>query len=529
LSRNASFEPGGWLDSPARSDVPLLDLKFRPRMNLYTAADDKGIFIVDAEISYIHGEPLEAKDHDSQSLQIELSVDETQLHLKYSVPVNTSSNELDFPLQDLVPRFEPYRVTLKAKHQDGTRAYTAITELYHLPERTDGGSITKLDNLYGGLLVQDNTKDSSWSPLLPYSYYVSWDGWLKKSLSNVKDFKDQGYNIIHIVPNAGLTNEAFNFTELDMFLDKCDEIGLWVMYDMRWTYQNLSSVQYQVDRLKSRKSMLLWYTGDEPDGHGDPLNATKITYDLIKSLDPWHPVSLCLNCYNFYYEEYSSGADIILSDVYPIAVNTSWSEVYGTVCNTTYGCCGCDDCHGDMEDISNRLDVWTEYQSWIGGAKSFWGVPMAFGNESFWHRHPTAAEEVTMTMLNLNHNAKGIVMWDYPTSSELSNITSRLSRVLPSAQVAWFLLGAPTVPLRVTGHSKMDVSSWRVGNRALISILSLQASSWSSCVSIELPAGARAVKEVLWGSGEWKLDSGGLVKKGGHALETYILIVEFDT
>lgn len=517
------------MESPALSSVPLLDLKVRPRMNLYTPSDDRGSLIVDSEISYTHGEPWETKEHDSQSLHIEISIEETHLLLTHSIPVNTSSNELELPLYNLVPRFEPYRVTLKANRQDGSRAYTATTDLYHLPSRTDGGSITKLDSLYGGLLVQDYTKDSSqWSPLLPYSYYVSWDGWLKKSLSNVQSFKDQGYNIIHIVPNAGLANEAFNFTELNMFLDKCDEVGLWVMYDMRWTYQNLTSVQYQVDLLKTRKSMLLWYTGDEPDGQSDPLNATKIAYDLIKSIDPWHPVSLCLNCYNFYYEEYSSGADIILSDVYPIAVNTSWSTVYDTVCNTTYGCCGCDDCHGDMEDISNRLGIFAEYQSWVGSSpKTFWGVPMAFGNESYWTRYPTAAEEVTMTMLNLNHNAKGIVMWDYPTTSELSNITSELSRVLASDQVARFLLGAPTVPLQVMGHPKMDVSGWKVGGKMLISILALQTPSWSGAVSIMLPEGASAVTEVLWGSGGWKLGKGELVKEGGQALETDIIVVEF--
>lgn len=30
--------------------------------------------------------------------------------------------------------------------------------------------------------------------------------------------------------------------------------------------QNISSVTTQVNRIKDRKSMLLWYTGDEPDG-----------------------------------------------------------------------------------------------------------------------------------------------------------------------------------------------------------------------------------------------------------------------
>lgn len=115
-----------------------------------------------------------------------------------------------------------------------------------------------------------------------------------------------------------------------------------------------------------RKSLLLWYTGDEPDGQVDALNATKLTYDLIKSLDPYHPISLCLNCLNYYFEEYTSGADIIMSDPYPIAVNTSWSIQYDTACNTTYGCCGCDDCHGEFEDVSNRLDLYKSYQEWLG-------------------------------------------------------------------------------------------------------------------------------------------------------------------
>lgn len=511
--------------------MPLLDLRVRPRMSLYTPGDDQGSFIVDADISYIHGEPLEGSGggHGSQSLEVDILVDETQLKLKHTIKVNSTSNELDFALKSLAPRFQPYSVTLKATRSNGEQVYTATTEIYRLPDRTDGGSVTKVDSLYGGLLVQNKSSSSpTWNPLLPYSFYVSWDGWLEKSLDNVQKFKDQGYNIIHIVPNAGLANQAFNFTELNLFLDKCDEIGLWVMYDMRWTYQNLTSVKEQVDMLKTRRSMLLWYTGDEPDGQGDPLNATRITYDLIKSLDPWHPVSLCLNCYNFYFEEYSSGADIILSDVYPIAVNTSWSVVYDTACNTTYGCCGCDDCEGTLDDISIRLDLFAEYQSWIGSApKPLWGVPMAFGNESFWTRYPTADEEVTMTMLSVNHNAKGIVMWDYPTSTELAQVTSELSRVLASSEVAGFLLGAPVVALQEAGHGKMDVAGWRVGSKMLVSILSLQTSAQTSRVTIALPDGARGVSKVLWGSGEWRVVGGQLVKTGGQGLETDLVIVEF--
>lgn len=34
------------------------------------------------------------------------------------------------------------------------------------------------------------------------------------------------------MPNAGLANAAFDFDELDKFLDIMDEMELWLMFDM---------------------------------------------------------------------------------------------------------------------------------------------------------------------------------------------------------------------------------------------------------------------------------------------------------
>ena len=62
--------------------------------------------------------------------------------------------------------------------------------------------------------------------------------------------------------------------------------------------------------IKSRPNLLLWHTGDEPDGTSDPLNATSTAYDLIYSLDGYHPVSLVLNCQDYQYTAYTSGTDI---------------------------------------------------------------------------------------------------------------------------------------------------------------------------------------------------------------------------
>ncbi|CZR55943.1 uncharacterized protein PAC_05831 [Phialocephala subalpina] len=535
-STNGSFEPGGWLEAPALSSTPLLDLSIRPRTNLYLASEKFASFVIDAPISYMHGSAYTNASFNKQTnitsaftkLFIDVSVVESGLDLISSsnVTVNTTNNEFGFSLSGLTPRIEPYEIVITGASGDGAQFYTATTELYYIPERTDGGSVVKVDNLYGGLLVQDYLKNSTaFTPLFPYTYYTSWDGWLELSTDNIQVFKDKGYNIIHIVPNAGLANEAFDFDELDKFLDIMDDIELWLMFDMRWTYKNLSSVETQVNRIKSRKSMLLWYTGDEPDGQVDALNSTKITYDLIKSLDPYHPISLCLNCYNYYFANYTSGADIIMSDPYPIAVNTSFSVQYDTVCNTTYGCCGCDDCSGDFEDVSERLDLYKSYQAYLGlPQKPQWGVPQAFGNETFWARYPTEDEEIVMNMLFVNHGAKGIAMWDYPTEPGIANITGELSKVLTSTLISSFLLGSFEEALEIKGLQRVDAAAWTMGSSMLVSVVNKNYVDTAANVSISLPGAANAVSQVVWGSG-WTINGSTLIKAGIKALEVDIFII----
>ena len=116
------------------------------------------------------------------------------------------------------------------------------------------------------------------------------------------------------------------------------------MYDMHFTYMNSTSVAEQVNVIKSRPNLLLWYTGDEPDGTSDPLNATTITYDLIYSLDGYYPVSLVLNCQDYYWSPYTAGTDIVMQDVYMGSNNVTWSSEWNTPCPPDYGDCGCDNC-----------------------------------------------------------------------------------------------------------------------------------------------------------------------------------------
>ncbi|KKY15758.1 putative glycoside hydrolase subgroup catalytic core [Phaeomoniella chlamydospora] len=533
---NASFEPGGWLSDPEKSTVPLLDLKIRPRMTLYLDTDTEGSFLVDAGISYLVGQPYTAahlsygQKNKSTKLKLEITSNGEKLSLNDSlIEVDTVDNEIIIDLALFPPASEPYNISVSASpvHGNGT-VFTATTELLRLPSRDDGGSVTRLDNLYGGLSVRKGN-ETEWSLIFPYTYYVQWSLYWYANLSTLDEFSSMGYNVIHIVPTGDLGETPFPWDEFEPYLDRADELGIYFQYDVRWEYANLSIMIDQVTRLRSHPSILLWYTGDEPDGKSNPINSTGIAYQTVRSLDLYHPVSLALNCYNFYYEDYASGAEIILSDVYPISNNVTWSTVYETPCNTTYGCCGCDDCKGSFEDISERLDNFAHFDDLIGWPKTHWGAPQAFGNETFWTRYPTAAEEVVMNILSINHAAKGIVMWDFPTKADVLEVTNQLAAVLTTSEIADFLLGTPiTQTLDVTGASRVDAAAWTGDKQILLSIVNLNYGNIANAISVELPKGikARSISSTLWGDAKWEVKGNKVTTKSLLGLQASILVLE---
>lgn len=146
---------------------------------------------------------------------------------------------------------------------------------------------------------------------------------------------------------------------------------------------NNTAVTEEVTLIKGRANLLLWYTGDEPDGTNDPLNATAVAYDLINELDGYHPVSLVLNCQDYQFTAYTRGADIVMQDVYPIGINATYSNVWNTSCTQEFGDCGCDNCAGNLNDISSRLDEFKQRLDILGDSRTkfVWSVPQAFSGD----------------------------------------------------------------------------------------------------------------------------------------------------
>lgn len=199
-----------------------------------------------------------------------------------TVKVNSSGTLFDFDLNEFEPRFEPYNISVIATRQ-GDHVYTASTQFLRLPGRKNGGCVTAIDSLYGGLLVGINIKPNqgTWTPSSLYSYYL--DGnWLAEGPNNMEVLKSYGYNVLHIVPAGGL---GYDFEQLDAWLDKAQTLGLWIMFDMRWQYQNVTGVEWQVNRLKARPNMLLWYTADEPGTLLPCMNQVAKSLRLVIQMD----------------------------------------------------------------------------------------------------------------------------------------------------------------------------------------------------------------------------------------------------
>jgi len=152
-------------------------------------------------------------------------------------------------------------------------------------------------------------------------------------------------------------------------------------------------IQGYLAMIKDHPALLGYYIADEPDGQGTNPAWIKDTYEIIKAVDPYHPVTLVLNCMEnpvYSIGDFVDFADIIMADPYPIGLRND---------------VGCDACEGSVVDVATRMD---KYMRELDGLKPLWLIPQAFGGEQHWDRQPNARELRAMTYLGLIGGATGI-------------------------------------------------------------------------------------------------------------------------
>jgi hypothetical protein len=497
---------------------------------------------VDTAISHTFGQPYKNASYDNPgkntsnaftTLDFEIYNEENgALLVSNSAPVNSTGNLFNFSLSSFTSRFRPYQISIYGTSPDGQQTYTATTSLYVLPPRTYGSAV-KIDNLFGGLYVQNaHNSYTGWYSIFPNGGYADGSYVIPNNITYgpLDTYVSQGFNTINIVPDGGAPEQSYPTEILATYWDHMDTLNLFNIYDMRFAFQNSTRISDQVALWKNRSSLLMWYTADEPDGWSYALNSTKLAYDQLRELDPYHPVSLVLNCQDFYYKEYASGGDIIFEDAYPVAINATWSIPWGTPCNSTYGDCGCDNCVGELTDVSTRLDDLENYQANLGpgsvGRKPNWAVLQAFGEQEYWNSIPSVAEVENMMVLSVNAGAKGISYWIYPSTGEVNVGSGALGKIFQGETAKEFLFGTDVIKgLKVEGEALVDASAWILGGKMLVGVASGQYADLGASVSIELPVSVSGVDQVLYGDSTWTVANGKLTKSGMKGLEVSVLVL----
>ncbi|TCD66256.1 hypothetical protein EIP91_001619 [Steccherinum ochraceum] len=498
MSTQPIVPPGGEFSIPATSSSSLLSFRCAPAIKPYLPEDvstPASIFI-DALVTHSQvagASPITLPEHGSiGKLDVTISIAGKKV-ASGQVPVNATKVELPFSLSGLRPRMDAFNVSCTATYSASkgrSQKFSASTSLAFLPTPPDGRSVTKMDLRTGALLAKPaNGAKGDYETVFPIGFYTNFGGYIASNLSLLDEIKADGFTIVHPIPTFD------NLTALDLVIDRMEELGLYLMYDMRWTYLNTTGVTEEVNRIKNRPNLLLWYTADEPDGWVDPQNGTAIAYDTINSLDGYHPVSLVLNCENYFFDKYTAGTDIVMQDTYMIGNNVTFSSQWGTPCTLDYGDCGCDNCKGSFEDISTRMDEFAERLFNLGWdrTKAVWAVPQAFGDDTYWKREPTGQEWVVQSALAINHGALGIVPWNDPTTDDMKASASALAKAIPAMKS--FIL-SPSATFERVVVNRVHVGIWTVGSQSLVLATNLNYNATTKKVNDSVDTLAFKVKAV---------------------------------
>lgn len=272
-----------------RSDLQPLEFMITPRLLPYMESDTVASLIID--IAHLH-------DHTELHIVAEPLFPATRLQPK-------PTQEVYFDITQLAPQHDPYITQVFIATTDDTVIYQTTFTLYRLPPNPTDASVVRIDHLLGNIIPPNDLS----APIFPYGSYVSGDWILGDSPAAIASLRDSKFKIVNIVPGL----PPYDYEPLDKVFQLAEEEGVWIQYDMRWSLTNLTLLEEQIERFKKYKSLLTWYTADEPDGT-DWLDTTiaQRAYDLVKRLDPYHPVALVLNCLHAS-AEYAGTTDIIMT------------------------------------------------------------------------------------------------------------------------------------------------------------------------------------------------------------------------
>jgi len=182
--------------------------------------------------------------------------------------------------------------------------------------------------------------------------------------------------------------------EVAELMDAAAEQGMQILLELsefarQQPEPDFQAIKATVERYRHHAALLAWYLVDEPDETSLNPEAARAISQLIRELDPYHPVYL-VNNRPHTYTAYSEASDVLAVDVYPIP----------------------------RYPITRVRDYVRQAQWASLGRKPVWLVAQAFGGVEHWPRAPTAVELRNMVYQGLVQGAGGVFFYRHCQEDE---------------------------------------------------------------------------------------------------------------
>ncbi|MDA0335454.1 MAG: hypothetical protein O2782_09840, partial [bacterium] len=265
-------------------------------------------------------------------------------------------------------------VQLRGAGQDLGRRSTAVTR------RPVKANAVQIDRLGGGLIVDG-------LPFFPFGFYC----YSPVQPTLAEEEVVRGFNLM----SPYQANDPATIMARRQYMDRAAELGVKVHYQLLQVAggggvslgvaQDTSAVRRQdwlrdeIEAVRDHPALLAWYISDEPTGHGATPEQLQTAADLVRELDPYHPVTIVFVNPGAA-ARFAAAMDLAMTDPYPIP-NGPPGNIAAAVRTV-------------RDAVAPKIPLWL--------------VPQAFGGNEWWRREPTATELRLMTWLGIVEGATGV-------------------------------------------------------------------------------------------------------------------------
>ena len=377
----------------AKSGWSQSDWQLNPRLSYYTVESEAEALLVVPE------------DYQQKRISITLSLNGQLIFRGDTIAGETS---LRFPITSWTD--QPGEAKLVVWIEGEQLNKEIISHLVRLVPKKNG---VQFDRLTGGLLVNQ-------LPYYPFGFYC----YSPVQSTLAEEEVVRGFNMMSPYQKI----EEKTREERKSYMDRCASLGMKVHYNLlsvaggggvasgrnpgQSANEKYLLLRDEVNAFKDHPALLAWYISDEPTGHGESPDSLAQVYDLIKSIDPYHPITIVFMA-PMQARKYAKAMDIVMADPYPVP-----NQPIRTVGN-----------------VARNL------KKEFVGEKPVWMVPQAFGGSEWWGREPSIREIRAMTWLSVLEGATGIQYFvrhgqnGFPKSTstwgECGTIALEIQEILP--------------------------------------------------------------------------------------------------